>query len=72
MLYLEWNWRIKLRYCRVLSRLILDNLGQWYPVAFYLQKMILAETQYKTHDGELWAIIEAFKTWQHYLEDCKH
>ena len=28
----------------VLSQLTLDNLGQWYLVAFYLQKMILAKT----------------------------
>ncbi len=34
--------------------------------------MILAETQYETHDGELLAIVEAFKTWRHYLEGCKH
>ena len=33
--------------------------------------MIPAETQYKTHDGELLAIVEAFKTWKHYLEGCK-
>ena len=34
--------------------------------------MIPAETRYKTHDAELLAIIEAFKTWRHYLEGCKH
>ena len=34
--------------------------------------MIFAETRYKTHDGELLAIIRAFKTWRHYLESCKH
>ena len=34
--------------------------------------MILAKTWYETHDGELLAIVEAFKTWRHYLEDCKH
>ena len=34
--------------------------------------MILAEIQYETYDGELLAIIEAFKTWCHYLEGCKH
>ena len=28
----------------VLSQLTLNNLGQWHPVAFYSQKMILAET----------------------------
>ena len=34
--------------------------------------MIIAETQYKTHNGEFLAIVEAFKTWRHYLEVCKH
>ena len=34
--------------------------------------MILAETRYETHDGELLAIVKAFKTWRHYLEGCKH
>ena len=28
--------------------------------------------RYKTHDNELLAIIEVFKTWQHFLEGCKH
>ena len=34
--------------------------------------MIPAETRYETYDGELLAIVEAFKTWRHYLKDCKH
>ena len=34
--------------------------------------MIPAETRYKTHDGELLAIVEAFKTWRHYLEGSRH
>lgn len=33
--------------------------------------MILGETQYKTHDQKLLAIVEVFKTWRHYLEDRK-
>ena len=48
------------------------NLSQWHPVAFFSRKMIPAETRYETHNGELLAIVEAFKTWQHYLEGCKH
>ena len=48
------------------------DLGQWHPVAFFSRKMIPAETRYETHDGELLAIVEAFKTWRHYLESCKH
>ena len=53
---------------RVLSQLISDNLGRWHLVAFFFQKMILAETRYETHNSELLAIIEAFKTWRHYLK----
>ena len=34
--------------------------------------MILAKTWYKIHDGELLTIIEAFKTWFHYLKGCKY
>ena len=60
----------------VLSQLTSDHLtsnqDQWYPVAYFLKKMIPAETRYKTHDGELLAIVEAFKTWLYYLEGCKH
>ena len=48
------------------------DFGQWHPIVFFLRKMILAETWYKTHDGKLLAIIKAFKTWRHYLESCKH
>ena len=46
---------------RVLSQLT-NNLGQWHPVAYFLCKIILAKTRYKTHDGELLPIVEAFKT----------
>ena len=49
-----------------------DDLGQWHPIAFFSRKIIPVETRYKTHDGELLAIVEAFKTWRHYLEGCKH
>ena len=41
-------------------------------MAYYFQKMIPGKTWYKTQDGELLAIVEAFKTWRHYLESCKH
>ena len=52
----------------VISQLISDNLGQWHPVAFFSRKIIPAETRYKTHNGEFLVIVEAFKTWRHYLE----
>ena len=44
----------------VLSQLT-NDLGWWHLVAYFLRKMILAETQYKTYDGELLAIVEASK-----------
>ena len=53
---------------RVFSQLTLDYSGRWHPVTYFSRKMILAETGYETYDGELLAIIEAFKTWRHYLE----
>ena len=56
----------------VLSQLTLDDSGRWHPVAFFSRKMIPAETRYETHDGELLAIVEAFKTWRHYLEGSRH
>ena len=56
----------------VLNQLTSDNSGWGHPVAFFSQKMIPAETRYKTHDGELLAIVEAFKTWRHYLEGSQH
>ena len=55
----------------VLSQLTSDS-GQWNPVAYFSRKMIPAKTRYETHDRELLAIVEAFKTWRHYLEGCKH
>ncbi len=56
----------------VLSQLTSDDLSRWHLVAFFSRKMIPAKTWYETHDGELLAIVEAFKTWRHYLEGCKH
>ena len=57
---------------KVLSQLTLDNLCQWHPVDYYSQKMILVKTRHKTHDNKLLGIVEAFETWRHYLEGCKH
>ena len=49
----------------IFSQLTANNLGQWHPVAFFSQKMILAKTRYETHNSELLAMVEAFKTWRH-------
>ena len=51
---------------------IKTDLGQWHPVAFFSRKMIPAKTRYETHNGELLAIVKAFKIWRHYLESYKH
>ncbi len=56
----------------ILSQLTSDDLGRWYLIAFFSRKIIPVETRYETHDGELLAIVEAFKTWRHYLEGCKN
>ena len=57
---------------RVLSQLILDDLGRWHPVAFISHKMILVETRYKTYNSELLAIVQAFKTLKYYSESFQH
>jgi hypothetical protein len=46
--------------------------GQWRSVAFWLRKLIPAETRYETHDQQLLAIVTAFKQWRHYLEGSTH
>ena len=56
----------------VLSQLTSDDSGRWHPVAFFSCKMIPAETRYKTHNNELLAVVETFKTWRHYLEGSRH
>ena len=40
--------------------------GQVHPVAFFSRTLSGAELNYDTHDKELLAIFEAFKTWRHY------
>ena len=49
-----------------------SDFSQWHLVASFSRKMIPAESQYKTHDIELLAIVEVFKTWHHYLEGYKY
>ena len=56
----------------VLSQLTSDNSSRWHLVAFFSHKIIPAETRYETHDCELLAIIEAFKTWRYYLKGSRH
>ena len=56
---------------QVISDGIIGSNVDWHPVAYFSRKMIPAETRYETHDSEFIAIVEAFKTWRHYIEDCK-
>ena len=42
--------------------------GAWHPIAFESRKLSPAEKKYPTHERELLAIINALKTWRHYLE----
>ena len=60
---------------RVSSQLNLNfhaSSNQWYLIAYFFRKIIPTKTQYKTHNAELLAIIEVFKTWRHYLESDKY
>ena len=59
-----WVWTDASGYAigGVFNQLTSDNLGRWHPVAFFLRKMIPAETRYKTQDGDLLTIVKAFKT----------
>ncbi len=48
----------------VLSQLV-D--GRWHPVAFRSRKLTAQEVGYDTADRELLALVDAFRTWRHYL-----
>jgi hypothetical protein len=50
----------------ILSIVCLDS--EIRPVAFYSRTLTPLELNYDTHDKELLAIHEAFRTWRHYLE----
>ena len=54
----------------ILSQLTPES-GPWHLVAFLSRRMILVENWYETHNEELLAIVETFKTWRHYLKGCK-
>jgi len=38
------------------------------PITFYSHTLTMPELNYDTHDKELLAIFEAFKSWHHYVE----
>ncbi|KAL7284484.1 hypothetical protein ACG7TL_001775 [Trametes sanguinea] len=47
---------------------ITSNSGELHPVAFHSRTLSSTELNYDTHDKELLAIFECFKTWRHYLK----
>lgn len=47
-------------------------MGQCYSITFFSWTMILVETQYMTHKSKFCTKIQAFRTWCHYLQDCKY
>jgi hypothetical protein len=55
----------------IISQLI-EETGQWHPVAYWSRKLIAAEQNYETHDQELLVIVEAFKRWRHYVAGSPH
>jgi hypothetical protein len=50
----------------------LQSNEQWWFVAFFSRKIILAKMNYETHDQELLIIVECFKHWRHYLKKNYH
>ena len=46
--------------------------AKWHPIAFYSKKLSDAEQRYDTHDGELMAIVMAFRMWGQYLRGAQY
>ncbi|KAG5718565.1 hypothetical protein E4T56_gene16529 [Termitomyces sp. T112] len=44
------------------------EIGKWHLVAFYSKSLNAVEQNYKIHNKEMLAIIQAFEKWQHFLE----
>ena len=49
-----------------------DDEGRLHPVAFHSRKFQPVEINYKIHDKELLAIVDAFKHWRRYCEGNAH
>src|SRR5258706_10369583 len=54
----------------VLSQRAVD--GKLHPCAFHSRKFTLAEINYEIHDKELLAVVDSFKHWHRYLDECLH
>jgi len=51
---------------------IVNDDNKVHSVAFHSCTFTVAELNYNTHNKEFLAIFEAFKIWQHYLEDLAY
>lgn len=38
-------------------------------VAFFMKKILLVQTLYKTHNNKIWDIIKVLKTYYYYIKD---
>ena len=45
-----------------------DSNGEWHPCSYPSQSFAPAERNYNIYNRELLAIIQALKTWRHYLQ----
>ena len=46
----------------------LENSGKWHPIGFFSKSLSLVEWNYKIHNKEMLAIIQALEEWQHFFE----
>ena len=51
---------------------IVNKDNEVHPVAFHSHTFAMVELNYDTHNKKLLTIFEAFKIWQHYLEDLAY
>ena len=52
----------------VLSQQSSEDNGKWHPIAFFSKSLSPVERNYKIHDKEMLAIIQALEEWQHFLK----
>ena len=55
----------------VLSQESLED-DKWHPVAYYSKSLSAVEWNYKIHDKEMLAVIQALEDWRHFLEGAHH